>query len=112
MKKNHLGIVPIVESESYHRLIGIVTERDLCLNVIAHGLDPNVVPVDYCMTTSTATTEPEDNVQKAIALTRNSHLRQVLVVNERGILQGMVTTADTVIPTSARNFEVITVYTL
>lgn len=49
MKENGCGIVPIIASEANKQLLGVVTDRDLCMTVIAEGLDPNAVKLKQCM---------------------------------------------------------------
>ena len=52
MRDEHAGIVPVVESAQSLRIVGVVTDRDLCMNVVAEGRDPRSVPVEECMTTN------------------------------------------------------------
>ena len=40
-----MGIVPIVESDIEHKLIGVVTDRDLCLAIVAENVQPDTVKV-------------------------------------------------------------------
>jgi CBS domain-containing protein len=43
MKQTNIGIVPVVESDADRQLIGVVTDRDLCLTVIAMAKHPDAV---------------------------------------------------------------------
>lgn len=45
MKDRNVGIVPIVESDIEHKLIGVVTDRDLCLAIVAENVQPDTVKV-------------------------------------------------------------------
>jgi CBS domain-containing protein len=94
MKDKNVGIVPIIESDVDHKLIGVVTDRDLCLAVVAQNVHPDTVKVRQCMTTYIVTVRPEDDVQKAMALMSENQVRRILVVNQEGMLKGMVATAD------------------
>ena len=51
MRDEHAGIVPVVESAQSAKIVGVVTDRDLCMNVVAEGHDPKSVLVEQCMTT-------------------------------------------------------------
>jgi CBS domain-containing protein len=96
MKDKNVGIVPIIASDIDHKLIGVVTDRDLCLAIVAQNVQPDSVQVRQCMTTPIVTVWPEDDVQKALALMSENQVRRIPVVNEDGMLEGMVATADIV----------------
>jgi CBS domain-containing protein len=96
MKEKNVGIVPIIESDIDHKLIGVVTDRDLCLAVVAQNVQPDSVQVRQCMTTYIVTVRPDDDVQKAVAVMSENQVRRVPVVNKDGMLEGMVAIADIV----------------
>ena len=62
MKENDIGPVPIVENQKSKRLVGIVTDRDLALKVVAEGRDPETTPVKQVMTTSVITCRGDDDI--------------------------------------------------
>ena len=43
MRDENVGSVPVIENEQSQRIVGIVTDRDLCMNIVAEGRDPNNV---------------------------------------------------------------------
>src|SRR5579884_3355060 len=43
MEARDVGIVPIVESQDTRRLVGVITDRDIVLRVVAQGYDPNEI---------------------------------------------------------------------
>jgi len=45
MKERNTGIVPVIEGDENRKLVGVVTDRDLCLGVVAEGLDPRSVQI-------------------------------------------------------------------
>jgi CBS domain-containing protein len=94
MKDKNVGIVPVVETEAQRKLIGVVTDRDLCLAVVATGRHPDSVRIREVMTDTIVTCQAEDDVQSAADLMHENQVRRVPVVDERGFLQGMVSTAD------------------
>ena len=49
MKRNDVGPVPVVSDQHEKRLVGIVTDRDLTLKVLAEGRDPHTTRVDEVM---------------------------------------------------------------
>jgi len=96
MREERAGIVPIIENEQSQRIIGVVTDRDLCMNVVAEGRDPATVTVQECMTTKVVTCSPDDSIEKVTELMRENQIRRVPVVNDGGELQGIVALADVV----------------
>lgn len=96
MRDEHAGIVPVIDNEQHRTIVGVVTDRDLCMNVVAEGRDPRVVPVDECMTTKVVTCSPEDSVERVTELMRENQIRRVPVINEARELLGIVALADVV----------------
>jgi CBS domain-containing protein len=96
MKEMDTGIVPVVEGSASRKVVGVVTDRDLCLGVVAEGKDPKSVQVQTCMTTKVVSCEPDDDVEKALKLMRENLIRRILVVDRQGIIQGVVSLADVV----------------
>ncbi|HET7344006.1 MAG TPA: CBS domain-containing protein [Methylomirabilota bacterium] len=85
MREAGAGVVPIVESQERRRLVGIVTDRDLCMGIVAEGCDPASTPVERCMTLKVVSCRADDN-----------QIRRVAVVDGQGCLQGIVALADVV----------------
>ena len=96
MRDEHAGIVPVVESAQSPKVIGVVTDRDLCMNVVAEGRDPGSVLVEQCMTTKVVTCTSSDSVDRVTELMRENQIRRVPVVGEQHELQGIVAMADVV----------------
>src|SRR5260221_7223765 len=63
MRKSDAGAIPVLYSEGDSKIVGIVTDRDLCMDVVAAGRDPNQVRVDECMTRQLVTCYPQDDVE-------------------------------------------------
>jgi CBS domain-containing protein len=96
MKEMDIGVVPVVESDRSRKLVGVVTDRDLCVWVVAEGQDPKTVQVQSCMTTHLVSCQPDDAVEIAMDLMREHLIRRILVVDRQGIIQGVVAMADLV----------------
>jgi CBS domain-containing protein len=94
MKELNVGIVPVVKSTADHTLVGIVTDRDLCLGVVAADKCARAVSVQTCMTTNIVACRPGDDVQQAADLMHANQVRRIPVIDQQGILQGMISTAD------------------
>lgn len=95
MEMRDVGVVPIVESQDTRRLVGVVTDRDLILRVVAQGRDPNVVVnVREVMTPEVVTCTPDDELLHVEDLMKKHQVRRVVVVDEQGAVVGIVSTAD------------------
>ena len=96
MRDEDTGIVPVIENEQSQKIVGVVTDRDLCMAVVAAARDPRTVHVDECMTTAVVACSPNDAIEKATELMRDNQVRRIPVVNEARELQGILSMADVV----------------
>ncbi len=85
-----------MEKNSGGKLTGVITDRDLCLRVIAEGRDPRKVKVRECMTGSPVCCKPEDDMQHALALMKEHHVRRIPVVDAEHRICGMISFANLV----------------
>jgi CBS domain-containing protein len=95
MRNQDAGIVPVIDNELSRKVVGVVTDRDLCMNIVAEGRT-HAVSVEECMTTKVVICSPNDSIDKATELMRDNQIRRVTVVNESGQLLGIVALADVV----------------
>lgn len=94
MKAQDIGPVLIVDSEEDQRLVGIITDRDIAIKVVAGGLDPQSTPVSQVMTRDPVTCLDTDELGKALSSMSSYQLRRIPVVNESGRLVGIIAQAD------------------
>ena len=80
------GAVMVVEQE---RLIGIFTERDVLVRVIAGGLDPHITRLREVMTADPKTVSPNMSYGSALLIMQDNGFRHTPVV-ENGIPVGIV----------------------
>lgn len=96
MKREDVGVIPVVDGQSEKTLVGIITDRDIAIRCVAEGRDGSVRVRD-CMTTSKlATCRENDDVNHAMDAMRNEQVRRIPIVDERGALVGIVAQADIV----------------
>jgi CBS domain-containing protein len=105
MRDEDTGVVPIIENEQSRKVIGIVTDRDLCMNIVAEGHDPRTTQVHESMTTTVVSCSSQDSVDKATELMRENQIRRIPVVDEQHQLLGIVAMADIVGRTNLRTTE-------
>jgi CBS domain-containing protein len=96
MRTSHVGAVIIVEHHlGHHRPIGIVTDRDIVVSVVAGDPDHlNYLMADDMMTTDLVTAGPQESLEEALQKMQRSGVRRLPVVNKEGDLVGIVTLDD------------------
>ena len=94
MKDEDVGIVPVVEGE---RLIGVVTDRDLALRVVADGRDSTATVRDVMSSGRIATCRPDEDLDRVMETMAKEQVRRIPIVDERGSLVGIVAQADVVL---------------
>ncbi len=96
MKREDVGIVPVIDGQGAKTLVGVITDRDIAIRCVADGKDANV-RVGDCMTASNvATCRENDDVDRAMEAMRTEQVRRIPIVDERGSLVGIVAQADIV----------------
>ena len=90
MKHYDVHFIPIVENEPNHMLVGVVTDRDLCLRVVAEGKDPSEVRLADCMTPDPVVCHPQDDISKVIQLMASARMHQLPLVDEKSVVQGVI----------------------
>jgi CBS domain-containing protein len=93
MRDNDCGSLPVVESDSNRRLLGIVTDRDLAIRGLAEGRGPDT-RVREIMTEGPTTTAPDDEVEIVREVMVAQQVRRVPVIDEDGRVLGIVAQAD------------------
>jgi CBS domain-containing protein len=93
MGQENVGALPVIDRTS-KKLVGIVTDRDLCLGVIAKGRNPAEVHVSDCMSTHLLTCGPQDDVQYCEQLMKQHQIRRIVVIDEHGCCMGIISQGD------------------
>jgi CBS domain-containing protein len=94
MKKEDIGPVLVVDNNDSKTLVGIVTDRDLVLKVLADGLDPRTTQVNDVMSKKLVTCRADDDVEQAMNAMAQFQLRRIPVVGENMKLVGIISQAD------------------
>jgi CBS domain-containing protein len=94
MKTENIGAVPVIESQQSKRLVGIVTDRDLALHIVAEGHSPDTTRIDAVMTRDVVTCHANDDAQKALDAMSTNQLRRIPVVDDDHRIVGIISQAD------------------
>ena len=92
MKTADVGAVPVIESSSNPRLVGMVTDRDIVVKGVAGGRSVDDATVKEVMTTDIVTCREDDDVSKAVAQMAERKVRRM--PSTTGMLRGIIAQAD------------------
>ena len=91
MKREDAGVVPVTEGK---KIIGIVTDRDIVVRLVAEGKDPNNARVNEAMSRKVRTVKDDTPVNEVLDLMSREQIRRVPVVNQNNELVGIVSIGD------------------
>jgi CBS domain-containing protein len=91
MKDLRVGALPVCEGD---KLIGIITDRDLVMRVLAEGRDPKTVIVDDALTINVVFCFEDEGVERASQLMAKHQIRRLPVMSSTKRLVGIVTLGD------------------
>jgi CBS domain-containing protein len=94
MRKHHIGALVVVDAQEKTRPVGIVTDRDLVLELMAEELDPTVFTAGDIMSVDLVLASPEMDVMEAVQLMKKHRLRRLVMTDEQGRLVGIATMED------------------
>jgi len=102
MKIEDVGSLPVCSSGDNRRLVGIITDRDLALNVVAEGHDPKSTQIESIMTREPHTCREDEDLQTALERMEHNQVRRIPVVDRNGMLTGIISQADIATRTESR----------
>jgi CBS domain-containing protein len=93
MKDEDVGSVPVVD-ETTATLVGILTDRDIVIQVVAGKKDCANVKVEDIMSRNPVTCKPDEDIQNAMDKMAQHQIRRIPVTDGRGRILGIVSQAD------------------
>lgn len=95
MREHHVGSLVVVDADTDSgRPLGILTDRDLVLGVMAEELDPSLFTVGDLMSTDLALATADAGLMLAVTTLRERRLRRLIIVDELGRVTGLLTLED------------------
>jgi predicted transcriptional regulator len=94
MAENDIECVPVVESLAHLNLIGVVSEKEICRQAIAAGLDPSKTTVGRIMSCRFLTVDPETEVEECLQKLKDNRMDYLFVTDENNSCLGILTEED------------------
>lgn len=94
LRDRRIGAVPVVQDHDSRKLVGVVTDRDLCCAVVACNLEGKGILVKQVLTRNPVRCNSEDDLDACIALIERYHVRRLPVVDGKGRCVGIISLTD------------------
>jgi CBS-domain-containing membrane protein len=95
MWENDCGVLPIIKDG--RKVIGMITDRDICMAAAMRDKNPSHVSVEEVMTGLVYSLNPEDEIDQALKAMQEHKVRRLPVVNAEGELEGILSMNDVVL---------------
>jgi CBS domain-containing protein len=92
--KQGVGSIPVVSDHESRKLIGIITDRDLCCSVVANGLNPQSTPIEKFISLNPAVCRDGESLDHCTRLMQERQVRRIPIVDGDGRVIGIVSQAD------------------
>lgn len=90
----NIGSMPVVADLQTKKLVGMITDRDLCRTIIAEGMDPRATPIEKAITLAPVWCREGENVEACERLMQERQVRRIPIVDSEGCVIGIVAQAD------------------
>jgi CBS domain-containing protein len=94
MRSYDVGALPVVRDDHNPVLVGVITDRDIAIRVVADGRDPGTTQVRDVMSTEVICCRTNDLYQEALQTMGKHQLRRMPVVDENRRVVGIIAQAD------------------
>jgi CBS domain-containing protein len=92
MWERDCGVVPVVDHDGH--VVGVVTDRDIAMAAYLQGTALAAIPIGRIMSSEPQTCLPTDDLTHAERVMREHQVHRLPVIDERGILVGMLSLSD------------------
>ena len=97
MQQSGSGFATVVENRAHQKPLGIITEHDICLQVVGRNRDPKGMAAANVMNTKFTKVNCDSTVTECARLAEECGAEKILIVDENGILCGTVEKTDLVL---------------
>ena len=96
MQREDIGIVPVVDEQGTKRLVGVVTDRDIAIRIVAEGRGGDTRVSEIMTTRDLATCSADDDIAEVMEAMADEQVRRIPIIDGGGLLVGIVAQADIV----------------
>jgi CBS domain-containing protein len=90
LREHDIGFLLVVDELWNRTLMGVVTDRDMCLTGLGEDHDPTLTTVEDCMTSDVITCTTDADVQQVVSLMAEHRIRRIPVIDHDRKIQGVV----------------------
>jgi CBS domain-containing protein len=90
----NIGSMPVVADQESRRLVGMITDRDLCCSVVAEGLDPKTTLIEKLIHLPAVACRDGENIETCERLMQEHQVRRIPIVDAEDRVIGIVSQAD------------------
>src|SRR6266446_1942159 len=90
----NVGSMPVVADQQSRKLVGMITDRDLCCTVVAQGMDPKATPVAKLLALAPLSCRDRENIETCERLMQEHQVRRIPIVDAEDRVIGIVSQAD------------------
>ena len=94
MRSYDVGSLPVVKDDESQMLVGVITDRDIAIRVVAEGRDVADTTVADVMSAEVVTCKTTDLYQEALQTMGANQLRRMPVIDEQRRVVGIIAQAD------------------
>jgi CBS domain-containing protein len=94
MRQEDVGSLPVVENLQNKKLIGIITDRDITLKVVAKERDARSTLAQEVMTRNPVTCDADNDLQVALDAMAGHQVRRIPVVDDKNQIVGIISQSD------------------
>ena len=94
MRENNVGSIPVVVDQQSRKLLGMITDRDLCCAIVADGLDPKRTTIEKFVSLNPVSCRDGENIDHCEHAMQEHRVRRIPIVDGEGVCIGIVAQAD------------------
>jgi CBS domain-containing protein len=99
MERNNVGIMPVLDDRQH--AVGVITDRDITIRVVAENLSADMTPVRDVMTPNVLFCKEDDHIAAAAEMMKKNQVRRLLVKNEEENFTGVLSLGDIAVDAGA-----------
>jgi len=91
MRTFEVGVLPVMKEDE---IVGVITDRDIAIRVVAEGLDPQNTPVSSAMSTEVASCSEDTDMEEAASIMEEKKIHRLLVLGNDNTVSGVLSIGD------------------